>query len=1104
MASNLTDQVRSIAEVTTAVANGDLSGKITVEARGEVAALADTLNTMVDRLRSFAGEVTRVAREVGTEGKLGGQAEVEGVSGTWRDLTESVNGMASNLTDQVRQIAQVTTAVADGDLSQKVTSRPAARSRRSPTRSTGWSTSCRPSPTRSPASPARSVRGRPRRPGRRQGRQRHVARPDRVGERHGVEPDRPGPPDRQVTTAVANGDLSQKVTVEARGEVAALADTINRMVDQLSSFAAEVTRVAREVGTEGALGRPGRGGRRVRHLARPDRVGQPARRQPDHPGARDQGRVRRRDPGRPDPSGHGRGLRRGRRAQGHRQPDDREPPRHDPAQRGAGLAELEPRAHLRPHAGPARPQPGLAPDHVRGHAARSAPSTARSSSPRATATARAPDDAELRLIASYGYKQRKSLSNRFKVGEALVGQAALEAKAITITQAPEDYIKVTSGLGEASPRNIVVLPVLFEEEVMAVIELATLGEFSDVDTTFLEQLSETLGVVLNAIIANQRTEQLLEQSQELTRELQERSEELTSQQEELRRSNAELEQQAQSLKASEELLQTQQEELRQTNEELQEKAALLSQQNRDIELQNREIELARQSLEEQANELALTSKYKSEFLANMSHELRTPLNSLLILSKLLSDNPDRNLTDKQIEFARTIHQAGSDLLALISDILDLSKVEAGKMDIHPAPLPLTDVRDYVDRAFRLGGRGEGADVRLELDEDAPVAHHRRAAPAAGAAQPPVQRVQVHRGGRGQAAHRPGRGPLRGCASTVSDTGIGIPKGQAAADLRGLPAGPTAARAGATAARASACRSRARSPRCSAASSRSRRRRARAARSRCRCRAEIVAPIIDPDEDDDLPLPRPALSADAAPAASTPPMVMLPDGQRTGDERRARAGGARRAGRPRGHRRGRPRAPRRGPRAEAIEGLAEMARTSASRSSRRRPARRPWAWPTSTGPTPCCSTSTRRTGCSSASSTSPAPATCRSSRSARPTSARARCAAAPRSSSSGRRRRPADQLPGALTELVAFLERPMRHVLVVEDDEAERKAVCELVSGEGIEVTTAARPTRRSRSSRAAASTASCSTSSSARRAARPPGSRCSRSSRATSATARRR
>ena len=402
-----------------------------------------------------------------------------------------------------------------------------------------------------------------------------------------------------------------------------------------------------------------------------------------------------------------------------------------------------------PHAGPARPQPGLAADHVRGHAARQRAARRVLPQLRRTAT---PEDAELRLIASYGYKERKNLSNRFKQGEALVGQAALEAKPILITQAPDDYVKVTSGLGEASPRNIIVLPVLFEEQVMAVIELATLHDFSEVDQTFLEQLSETLGVVLNAILANQRTEELLEQSQALTRELQERQEELQSQQEQLRRSNAELEEQAQSLKASEELLQTQQEELRQTNEELQEKAALLSQQNRDIELRNAEIEEARRELEEQARQLELTSKYKSEFLANMSHELRTPLNSLLILSKLLADNPEHNLSDRQIEFAQTIHQAGTDLLALISDILDLSKVEAGKMEVHPTSLPLEPGARLRRPRLPLGRRGEGARVRRRGGQGRAAAdRHRRAAPAAGAAQPALQRVQVHRGGLGRAA-----------------------------------------------------------------------------------------------------------------------------------------------------------------------------------------------------------------------------------------------------------------------------------------------------------------------------------------------------------------
>src|SRR3954447_25858955 len=297
---------------------------------------------------------------------------------------------------------------------------------------------------------------------------------------------------------------------------------------------------------------------------------------------------------------------------------------------------------------------------------------------------RAPEDEmsdgaapSLQLISSYAYRRRKNVPSTFPVGEGLVGQAALERKSILITQAPDDYISISSGLGEAAPVNIVVLPVLFEEEVMAVIELASLDRFGETQLTFLDQLAETIGIVLNTILATMRTEELLQQSQGLTMELQAQSEELQAQRDELERANRELEEQAKNLRASEELLQQQQEELQQTNEELEEKAELL-------EEQNARIAEARQAVEEKAEQLALTSKYKSEFLANMSHELRTPLNSLLILAKLLSDNPDGNLTEKQIEFASTIYNAGSDLLELINDILDLSKVEAGKMDVNPA------------------------------------------------------------------------------------------------------------------------------------------------------------------------------------------------------------------------------------------------------------------------------------------------------------------------------------------------------------------------------------------------------------------------------------
>ena len=310
------------------------------------------------------------------------------------------------------------------------------------------------------------------------------------------------------------------------------------------------------------------------------------------------------------------------------------------------------------------------------------------------------DDAKLRLVSSYGYKQRKKVANEFKVGEALVGQTALEKQSILITDPPDDYIRIASAFGEAVPRNIIVMPVLFEDEVMAVIELAAFHAFTPAQLTFMEQLAETIGVVLNTIQANMRTEELLDQSQSLAQELQSQSEELQTQQEELQQRNEELEETAATLRASEELLQQQQEELQQTNEELEEKARQLEEQNARIEIKNQEIELARSALEEKAEQLALSSKYKSEFLANMSHELRTPLNSLLILAKLLGDNPDGNLTSKQVEFSSTIHSAGSDLLDLINDILDLSKVEAGKMDLATSEIPLTELRERIERAFQ--------------------------------------------------------------------------------------------------------------------------------------------------------------------------------------------------------------------------------------------------------------------------------------------------------------------------------------------------------------------------------------------------------------------
>src|SRR3989449_1006484 len=318
----------------------------------------------------------------------------------------------------------------------------------------------------------------------------------------------------------------------------------------------------------------------------------------------------------------------------------------------------------------------------------------------------------LKLYASYAYKQRRTLANQFKLGEGLVGQCALERQRILVTDIPESYIRISSGLGEAVPFSIVVLPVLFEDEVKAVIELASFHQFNDIHLAFLDQLTESIGIVLNTITATMRTEELLKQSQALAEELQSRQELLTT-------TNSRLEQQAATLQASEELLKNQQEQLQQTNAELQEKAALLAEQKTQVEWKNREVEQAKRALEEKAEQLALTSKYKSEFLANMSHELRTPLNNLLILANMLAENAEGNLTSKQTRFAETIHSSGTDLLALITDILDLSKIESGTMVVEPGEVQFTDLREYVSKTFRHVAEGKGLELDIDLDSSLP-------------------------------------------------------------------------------------------------------------------------------------------------------------------------------------------------------------------------------------------------------------------------------------------------------------------------------------------------------------------------------------------------
>jgi signal transduction histidine kinase/DNA-binding response OmpR family regulator/HAMP domain-containing protein len=687
MAANLTGQVRNIAEVTTAVASGNLSKKITVDVRGEILELKNTINVMVDQLNSFASEVTRVAREVGTEGKLGGQAKVEGVAGTWKDLTDNVNSMASNLTGQVRNIAEVTTAVASGNLSKKITVD--VRGEILELKNT----------MNTMVDQLNSFASEVTRVAREVGTEGKLGGQAQVGGVAGTWKDLTDNVNQmaanltgqvrgiaEVVTAVATGDLKRKLAVEARGEIAALANTINGMIETLATFADQVTDVAREVGIEGKLGGqarvPGAAGG-WRDLT--DNVNQLAanlttqiRTIAEIATAVTKGDLT----------------------------------RSISVEASGEVAALKDNINemIRNLADTTRKNTDQ--DWLKTNLARftrllqgerdltnvtnlilSQIAPLVNASHGVFYLLQNDDEGDfLELAASYAHTQRKHLGNRFRMREGLIGQCAFEKRRILLTNVPSDYIQINSGLGEATPLNIIVLPVLFEGEVKGVLELASFERFSDIHQSFLDQLMESIGVVLNTIAANMRTERLLEQSQLLTAELQ-------SQQEELKKTNDRLGQQAASLQQSEELLKSQQDALRNTNEELEDKARLLSNQKQQVELKNQEIERAKAALEEKAEQLALTSKYKSEFLANMSHELRTPLNSLLVLSRLLAENADQNLSEKQIQFAETIHTSGTELLSLINDILDLSKIESGTVTLDVGEVNFADMKDYVTRGF---------------------------------------------------------------------------------------------------------------------------------------------------------------------------------------------------------------------------------------------------------------------------------------------------------------------------------------------------------------------------------------------------------------------
>src|SRR2546421_479035 len=678
---------RALLRALRALQKGDFAVRLPLDMDGSDGKVAQAFNDVVEMNQSIADELTRIRRDVGTEGQINQRMRVAGAVGSWASQVDSVNELIGDMVRPTTAVARVIESVANGDLSQRMPLEIDGRPLRGEFQRIGTVVNTMVVQLNGFTSEVSRVAREVGTEGKLGGQARvpgvagtwkdltdnvNAMAANLTGQVRNIA---------EVTTAVAKGDLSKSITVEAMGEVAVLKDNLNEMIrnlkettrknDQQAWLKTNLARFSRMLQGQGDL------------VVASQLV----------------------------------------------------------------LSELAPLVHAL--------QGVLYAQTTHG------------------------GDQCLEMVASYASGPDTHLAKVVRIGEGLVGQCAVEKKRILLEDVPQDYIRISSSLGSAVPVNIVILPVLFEGDVKAVLELASIKRFNATRLSFLDQLAESLGIVLNTIEANSLTRELLAQSQSLTKELQ-------KQQEELKQTNDRLGQQAENLQKSESLLKTQRGELRRTNDELQHKAQLLSEQMRQVEYKNQEIELAKAALEEKAEQLALSSRYKSEFLANMSHELRTPLNSLLILAKLLADNPDATLTPKQIDYAQTIYAAGADLLSLISDILDLAKIESGTVTLDFGPLRLTDLRDYVERTFRPTALEQKLDFSVSIDPGLPVTietDEKRLQQVlknllSNAFKFTARGSVQLRIAAAESGWSPGRAQLATAseviAFTVSDTGVGIP------------------------------------------------------------------------------------------------------------------------------------------------------------------------------------------------------------------------------------------------------------------------------------------------------------------------------------------